>query len=192
MIEGPQRTPPQAPVEISVERLPWDALLVDLGQGDGMVAPGATIPVAVGYNILTPEPTEVNVRCTAELRPVREGEPVWRDERHEVVTTNHLLPSAHVWKIPAPMAEGTYVLAVETAWEPVASPESSWLWRWIRRRRNPAAATSSSRRMTLAVVGPKPSTPGGPGPVKREQEVDTIELARLRGYRPVAQGSGAP
>src|SRR3954451_17303621 len=30
LIEAPQKTPPQAPIEIMVERLPWDALMVDL------------------------------------------------------------------------------------------------------------------------------------------------------------------
>src|SRR3954454_6088389 len=88
LIEGPQRTPFQSPVEIVVERLPWDALMLDLGASDGTVAPGATLPVTIGYNILTPEPTEVTLRCTAQLRPVRGEEPVWHEEQHEVVTTN--------------------------------------------------------------------------------------------------------
>ena len=78
VLEGPQRTPTPSPLEIGVERLPWDALAVGLGSGDGMVAPGATVPVSIGFNILTPEPTRVAVRCTAELRPIRGGEPTWR------------------------------------------------------------------------------------------------------------------
>ena len=40
VLEGPQRTPPQAGVEIGVERLPWDALAVRMLEGDGTVAPG--------------------------------------------------------------------------------------------------------------------------------------------------------
>src|SRR3954469_18308833 len=43
LVDGAQRTPPQAPVEIVVERLPWDSVLVDPGAGDGVVAPGATV-----------------------------------------------------------------------------------------------------------------------------------------------------
>ena len=188
LVDGPQRTPPQAPVEIVVERLPWDAVLVDPGPGDGTVAPGAILPISIGYNIVTPEPTEVTVRSTARLRPVGEVEPIWQDERHDVVTTNRALPAAQVWNVPAPMAEGTYVLDVETTWEPVPSSKSTWLGRWIRGRRNPLAATTSVRRLTLAVLGSKPAPrmPASPGPTA--QEVESIDLARLRGFRPVASG----
>src|SRR4029077_16131928 len=115
----------------------WDAVLLDLGPSDGTVAPGATLPVSVGYNILTPEPTEVAVRTTAKLRPVQQVEPVWQDERHEVVTTNHTAPASPVWNVPAPTVEGTYVLEVETTWEPLPSPKSTRLGRWIRQLRNP-------------------------------------------------------
>ena len=187
LIDAPQRTPPQAPVEIVVERLPWDAVLVDPGPSDGTVAPGATLPISVGYNILTPEPTEVAVRSTARLRPVQQVEPVWQDERHEVVTTNRMAPASQVWNVPAPTVEGTYVLEVETTWEPVPSPESTRLGRWIRSRRKPSATTSSVRRLTLAVVGPKP-VPRSPAQGPLEQEVEAIDLARLRSYRPVASG----
>jgi hypothetical protein len=188
LVEGPQRTPPQAPLEIVAERLPWDALLVDPGSCDGTAAPGAIVPISVGYNILTPEPTEINVRSTVKLRPIAEDQPLWQDERREVVATNRALPAAQVWNVPAPTVEGTYVLDLETTWEPVPSAESTRLGRWIRRRRNPQAATSSVRRLTLAVLAPKPplrnSAPRGP----LEQEVETIDLARLRGYRPMATG----
>ena len=190
LIEAPQRTPPQAPVEINVERLPWDALMVELKEGDGTVAPGATVPVSVGYNILTPEPTEVTLRCSVQLRPIRGDDPVWHDERHEVVTTDQLTKSPDVWNVVAPSVEGTYVLEVRTTWEPVPGSESAStrLWRWIRRRRNPVAATSSTRRLTLVVLGPRQTGPNPPAPGPIEPEVEAIDLARLRGFRPVASG----
>jgi hypothetical protein len=196
LIEAPQRTPPQAPVELTVERLPWDAVLLDAGPSDGTVAPGGTVPVAVGYNILTPEPTEIAVRSTVRLRPLRTPEVLWQEERNELVTTNQALPSAQVWSVPAPTIEGIYVLEVETAWEPVPKPESTRLGRWIRWKRNPTAVTSATRRVTLAVLASKPATPSraalGPVPVPvplpPEQEVEAIDLARLRSYRPVANG----
>jgi hypothetical protein len=191
LIEGPQRTPPQAPLEIVAERLPWDALLVDPGSCDGTAAPGAIVPISVGYNILTPEPTEISVRSTVKLRPIAEDQPLWQDERHELVATNRVSPGAQVWNVPAPTVEGTYVLDLETTWEPVPSSESTRLGRWIRRRRNPQALTSSVRRLTLVVLAPKPpprnSVPLGP----LEQEVEAIDLARLRGYRPMATGRAA-
>jgi hypothetical protein len=125
----------------------------------------------------------------AKLRLVGEDQPFWHDERQEVVTTNHGAPATAVWNIPAPMVEGTYALDLETSWEPVPGPESTWLGRWIRRRRNPQSPTSSMRRLTLVVLGPKPpqrnpAPPAGP----LEQEVEAIDLARLRAYRPLASG----
>ena len=70
ILERPQHTPPQSPLTVSVERLPWDSLIVDLGQGaeDGMVAPSVVVPVVVKYNIVSPETAEVMVRTTAVLR----------------------------------------------------------------------------------------------------------------------------
>ena len=50
------------------------------------------------------------------------------------------------------------------------------------------AATSSTRRLTLVVVGSKPATPDLAANGPDEQEVEAIDLARLRGYRPVASG----
>jgi hypothetical protein len=196
LVEGPQRTPPQAPLEIVIERLPWDVLLVDPGACDGTAAPGAVVPISVGYNILAPEPTEMTVRSTVKLRPIAEDQPLWQDERHEVVSTNRTVPATQVWNVPAPRVEGTYVLEVEATWEPLPSSESTWLRRWIRtlRRRNPQAATSSVRRLTLAVLAPKPPPPPPPPSRNRAtlvppaQEVEAIDLARLRGYRPMATG----
>ena len=70
VLERPQHTPPQSRLVVSVERLPWDSIVIDLGESarDGIVAPGATVPVSVGYNILWPEASEVSVRTSAVLR----------------------------------------------------------------------------------------------------------------------------
>ena len=67
ILEKPQHTPPQSPLMVSVERLAWDSLAVDLGESahDGIVAPGSDVPVSVGFNILWPESAEVAVRTTA-------------------------------------------------------------------------------------------------------------------------------
>src|SRR5208283_3468139 len=67
ILERSQHTPSQSPMAVAVERLPWDSLMVDLGQGaeDGMVAPSVAVPVVVKYNIVSPESAEVMVRTTA-------------------------------------------------------------------------------------------------------------------------------
>ncbi|MEJ7637902.1 MAG: hypothetical protein WKF75_07960 [Singulisphaera sp.] len=156
VLEGPQRTPAQAGVEIGVERLPWDSLAVRMLEGDGTVAPGANVAVAIGLNLLTPEPIEVVARCSAELRPIGGGEPCWWDERVEAVVTNSQVLPTRVWNVPAPKVEGTYVLEVRSTWEPAAGPEGTRLGRLVRRRRNQGTGTTSTRRVK----------PGGrrPGP----------------------------
>lgn len=164
VLDGPQRLAAQPSLEIDVERLAWDAIAVHLDEGDGTAAPGAMVPVSVAFNVLTPEPTEVALRGSAELIPYRGGEPLWRQELHEVVATNVPTPATKVWNLPAPAAEGTYILEVRTSWEPLANLESSRLGRWIRRRRNPTAATSAVRRVALTVVGPQPAKWDGRSP----------------------------
>jgi hypothetical protein len=187
LLEGPQRSPAPSPVEVAVQRLPWDSLMVALSQGDGTAAPGATVPVSVGFNVLTPEPTEVMLRCSAELRPIREGEPVWRQsEIREVVATDVHDPPRFLWNVAVPQAEGTYVLEVRSAWEPVAASESTRLSRWLRRKRNPAPVTSAVRRVTLAVVDK--GKDGAPSASEVAAPADTIDLSRLRSYRPTATG----
>src|SRR6185312_321000 len=74
VLEGRQHTPPQTPVEIEVERVPWDSISVALADGDGTVGPGAKVPLFVGFNALTPETTDLALRCVAELRPAKGGE----------------------------------------------------------------------------------------------------------------------
>ena len=137
VLERPQRTPPQSRLVVSVERLAWDSIIVDLGESarDGIVAPGATVPVSVGYNILWPDASEVSVRTSAVLRPIGGGEVLWRDEPREVVAANVSEPPSRIWNVRAPRAEGTYVLEVSATWEPAAGHEGSRLARLIRRRK---------------------------------------------------------
>src|SRR5689334_17641321 len=58
VLERPQQTP----LAVTVERLPWDTLGVDMGAtaDGGIVAPGAKVPVSIAFNVLWPEPTDVN------------------------------------------------------------------------------------------------------------------------------------
>ena len=108
VLERPQRTPPQSRLVVSVERLAWDSIVIDLGESarDGIVAPGATVPVSVGYNILWPEASEVSVRTSAVLRPMAGGDVLWRDEPREVVPANVSEPASRIWNVRAPRAEG--------------------------------------------------------------------------------------
>lgn len=194
VLEGRQHSPPQAPVEIALERLPWDTLTLQTGAIipkdevlDGTVTPGASVPVPMGLNILTAEPAEMTVHCTAELRPLRGGDAVWRAERQEIVPTNRLEVPTRPWLFTAPRAEGTYVLEFRATWEPVLPPrEGSRFSRLIRRRRTPAPGSTATRRVTLAVVKPE-ATKESAGP-KSEQEVDAVDLSRPRGSRLVASG----
>ena len=149
------------------------------------------VPLSVGFNVLTPEPAEVDLYCLAELRPIRGGDPVWRAEWREVVATDAFEPAWHPLAVAARGPEGTYVLEVKTSWEPLGDAAGTRLGRWVRRRRNPSQTTSSTRRLTLAVLGPQPSA--APSPSKAEGppigvEVDAIDLARSRGHRPTASG----
>ena len=193
LLEGAQRTPAKSGVEIGVERLDWDAIQVELGEpaADGTVEPGAVVPFSIAFNVLTPEPASVNLRCSAELRPAHGGEPVWRNEWQEVVATNVLEPARHALSITPRGPEGTYVLEIKTAWEPLGDPAGTRLGRWVRRRRNPSQTTSATRRVTLAVLASQ--SPAPPVPTKAEQgvgnpEVDAIDLTRPWGHRASATG----
>ncbi len=190
LLEGPQRTAPPSAVEVGVERLAWDPIRADLGgEGfDGTAEPGAPIPLAVAFNVLTPEATEVILRGSAELRPARGGDPVWRQEWQEQVATDVLAPPRHELTLAAPGPEGSYVLEVKTSWEPMDGPAGTRLGRWVRRRRNPSQTTSAARRMTLAVVAPRPPAPPPSKADGGGLEVDSIDLARPLGHRPSASG----
>ncbi len=192
VLDGPQRSAHPSAVEVGVERLPWDSIRADFGGDslDGTAGPGALVPLSLAFNVLTPEAATVNLRCSAELRPSRGGEPVWRQEWQEIVATDAPEPRPHALSLIAPGAEGTYVLEVKTAWEPLADQAGSRLGRWLKRRRNPSQSTSASRRMTLAVLTPRP--PAAPAPTKSEGgdgiEVDAFDLAKGAGHRPAAAG----
>lgn len=187
VLDGPQRLAAQPSLEIGVERLAWDAIAIGLDRSDGTAAPGAVVPVSVGFNVLTPEPTDVGLSGSVELVPSGGGEPVWRQDIREVVSTDRLEPSFKVWNVPMPLVEGTYVLKVSTSWEPLADRASTRLGRWIRRLGNPSAATEAVRRVSLAVIAPGRVAVEGP-PGGAEQEVEFVDLGRLRGQRPSASG----
>jgi hypothetical protein len=189
LLDGPLQTAPPAAVSVTVRRLPWDALEVSLPGGDGTAAPGATVPVSLAFNILTPEATEVAVGLTAELRAARGEEVLWRHEDRLAVTTNTLVRPGLQVAVPLPQAEGTYVLEVRSTWEPVARVESSRLGRWLRRRRAAGvAATTSVRRVSLAVVN---QGPVGDQVVGADAVVDSVDLTRTRVHRAWASGRSA-
>jgi hypothetical protein len=193
VLEKPQRTPPQAPLVVSVERLGWDSLVVDLGEqaGDGIVAPGANVPVSIGWNIVTPETTDVAVRTSAVLRPIRGGEVHWRDEQQDLVSSNQLRPAARLWNIPTPRSEGTYVLEIRATWES-AVREGSRIGRLIRRRKSAAVSGSAVRRVTVTVIDPQAGQASAAAPTRtahpRGIEVDSLDLSRLRTRRLLASG----
>jgi len=189
ILEQGRHTPSQSPLNVSVERLAWDSLAIDLGGagGDGIVAPLAEVPVSVAFNILWPESTEVDVRATAVLRSIHGGDVLWHCEPREVVPTNRREPPVRTWSVTAPRGEGTYVLEVSASWEPAGSRDGLRLGRLIRRRK-PATVTSSSvRRVAFTVIDPlaRQAAIGRDG---REKEVDAIDLARTRSHRPLAAG----
>ncbi len=189
ILERPQHTPPQSALNVSVERLAWDSLAIDLGApgGDGIVAPGADIPISIAYNILWPDATEVAVRTTAVLRSTHGGDELWRYEPREVVPTNRREPPARIWSLTAPQSEGTYVLEVTSSWEPTGSRDGLRLGRLIRRRKPAAVANASVRRVVFTVIDPQ-TPPAGIARDGRETEVDAIDLARTRSFRPLAGG----
>ena len=158
IMEKPQHTPPQSPLTVSVERLAWDSLAVDLRDSaqEGIVTPGSEMPVAVGFNILWPESAEVTVRTTAVVRSMRSGEEVghYEPRDREVVATNRREPSTRIWTVRAPRAEGTYVLEVSASWVSAGTREGSVLGRLIRRRWPATVPNSAMRRVMFTVVDP--------------------------------------
>lgn len=207
VLEGPQRTPAQSPVEISVERVAWDVISVDLApvaKGDdqtkpsladaaieGVVAPGTRVPVTVAFNVLSPEPTEVTLRYTAELKPLRGGEPIWRGlPITEVLPTNAASPPSFVIPVDVPKIEGTFVLEIHASWEPAPAHESGKLIRsFIRRSRRTILGTpNATRRVTLAVLGSDEKAEIASAKVGKDQEVDSIDLSKPRAHRPTASG----
>ena len=191
VLERPQRTPPQSRLVVTVERLPWDSIVIDLGESarDGIVAPAANVPVSVGYNILWPDVSEVSIRTSAVLRPAGGGDVLWRDDPREAVVANVLDPPSRIWNVRAPRIEGTYVLEVRANWEPTVGREESRLARLIRRHKPGMALNSAVRRVAFTVVDPAATLGGiGAAGLGRDTEVDSVDLSRLRSHRPVATG----
>ncbi len=197
ILERAQHTPAQSPLTVNVERLPWDALMVDLGQGaeDGMVPPSVAVPVVLKYNIVVPESPEVMVRTTAVLRELGGDEALWQYDEHEQVPANQLDPPPRILTVPAPAVEGSYVLEIHATWEPAGGRDASStrLGRLIRRRKSSPLVSSATRRVVLAVVAPngsdrpRPPFVAAETPV-RETEVDSLDLTRIRGSRISAFG----
>jgi hypothetical protein len=196
VLERPQRTPAQAPLSVSIERVPWDSLMVEFGSvaESGVIAPSGIVPVSVRYNVLWPDAAEVTVRTTAVLRPMHGSEPIWRDEQRQLVPANRIDPPAQLWNIPAPAVEGSYVLEFHAEWEPSGARESKGLGRLIRRRKAAPVASSATRRVVLAVIAPhdRPVALNSPATSLegsgREIEVDSVDLGRIRSNRYSGRG----
>ena len=195
VLERPQRTPASAPISVSVERLAWDSLDVDLGApaDTGIVTTGSEVPVTIGLNILWPEPAEVAVRYSATFRPARGGDEISRRVGQEVVTANASETTHRILALPAPRDEGAYVLEVQASWEPVVH-EGSRLGRLIRRRRA-SVTTTAIRRVSVIAMAPSPRPAPAPadsaaGRDRRRGEVvvDSVDLSRSRVHRPFAAG----
>ncbi len=194
LLEGPQRTPSQAPLKVQVERVPWDVIELELGPGpgaDGIVTPGAKVPVTVGFRVLTPEASEASVQASVVLRPARGGESVWRYDLKQNVPTNAPAPAFFTIPLDVPKSEGTYVLEVQARWEP-APDGAKLLSRIIRRRKRVLfAPASAGRKVTLAVLAANDDMPPPKADEKKvvkETEVDTVDLVRLWRHR--AWGAG--
>ena len=157
LLEAPQQTLQGAPTQIKVSRLAWDPIELDLGSGDGVTAPGSVVPVTVGLNVLTPEPSEALVRLVGELRPLKDnGEPVaWTCDQTQVVSTDAVRSPVVVLSVRMPEKPGTYVLNLQATWEPIVALEGSRIGRLIRRKRTTwPGPTMASRRTTLVVLDP--------------------------------------
>lgn len=195
ILEKPHHTPSQTPLTVSVERLPWDSLILDVGPEaeGGVAAPLTTIPITIGYNILWPDISEVMIRASVVLRPMNGGEPLWQSEQREIVQANRSDPPMRIWNVPMPAAEGTYVLEVRAAWEPNGQREGTRLSRLIRRRKSSPAMSSATRRVVLTVLASGDASHAQASMAAaedqgRETEVDAIDMGRIRGGRFSAWG----
>ncbi len=190
LFETPLKTGPGSPIPMHFERVSWDAIEVKLGpEADfaGVAAPGEALPVSVGFNVLLPEPAEVTIRYSAEVRPARGGPPVWVLPTYsQVVATNTSSPAEARFQVPAPRVEGSYVLDVRATWEPVGATEGSRLARLLKWRRN-SVPRPLERRVSFAVVDPRPGSTPAPA-VGVEAVADSLDLSRPRPFRAMASG----
>ncbi|WZO98334.1 hypothetical protein EP7_005394 [Isosphaeraceae bacterium EP7] len=187
LLDGPRRTAPPVPFDLGIERLAWDALEIDL-PGEGIAAPSESVPVKVGLNLLTAEPGEMAVKLTAEIRPARGGEPTWTVDRHEIVVANAQGRPTLELAVPAPAAEGTYLLTLRASWEPLSGGDAPRRARWLRRRRDQASAVNATRTVSLAVVAREATVRPQASARGLSEEVDSLDLNRSRSYRPLAAG----
>jgi hypothetical protein len=195
IFERPQRTPAPAPLTVVVERLPWDSLALELGPpgSEGIVAPGAEIPVSIAFNILWPDASDVSVRATAVLRSPGGGDALRLHELSELMPANRSEPPVRTWGLRAPQKEGTYILEVRANWEPDVR-DGSRLSRLIRRRKPAAVINSAVRRVALVVLDPNAKAAATLDSVaaserlRAETEADAVDLTRSRSYRPLASG----
>ena len=208
ILEGSRKTPAQSSVEVTIERLPWDTISVDLGapNASGVALPGAKVPLSVGFNILSTDAGQAAVHCVAELKPIRGGQPVWTHDFRETVATNQAAPPLRVIPLQMPVAEGTYVLELRASWVPLMPQDGGTaIGRLLRRgRRNLignlvgglVGGATVTRRLTLAVIDPakKPDDPASsPARLEHDQEVDAIDLTKSRNaQRLTASGRSRP
>jgi hypothetical protein len=190
VLEGPQRTVPSAALSVQVARVGYDPIEVDAGESDGTAAAGASVPLTVGLNVLTPEPAEALVRLSGDLRDL-DGNPTgWSMDQNQVVTTNPARAPVVALNVRMPQAPGTYVLTLQASWEPLVAVEGTRIGRLIRRRNRTTwpGPTTAVRRLTLLVPGePSEGAPAAAG--ASPLVVDAFDLAELsRGSRLVATG----
>ena len=191
LVDGPQRTVAPATIDVGVARVAWDVVEFDAGEFQGSAAPGEKFPVRVAFNLLAPEPSEVNLHFTAELKSARGQTAIWQFDQKAVVTTNSLQPTPWILPLVAPPTEGLYTLEVRASWEPVAEVENgSRISRLLRRKKNATGGGGSVvRRTNIAVVAttPKPATEKSTQPTAPEK-VDSITLSTPHNHRPSASG----
>jgi hypothetical protein len=189
LLEAPQRNADVAAVEVRVERLPWDSIEVLL-EGEGFVAPGASLVLGVSPNVLVPDATEVALRLSGQLRSVRGDEVLSLVDRSDVIPVNCPKPAIRPLSLKAPVLEGTYVLEVQANWEVISGTETTRIARWLRKKRS-NFVSSATRRMLVVVHDPTRTPPlplAATTATTAATIVDSIDLARVRGNRATASG----
>ncbi len=161
ILDAPRRSELGEPLQVTVSRPEWDAvnLRVEGGVGEsGIVEPRSITRIQVGINLFSTLALEVPARLSLELKPIRGGEAVWRDERRGMIATNNVAGSqpSREFEIPAPALEGTYRLDMILSWDaPVGEQEGvKRLGRLMRWWRGGVVTRTVGRRVTLAVVDP--------------------------------------
>ena len=154
------------------------------------------VPLSVAFNVLTPEPAEVDLHCLAELRPIRGGDPIWRarvagGRRHRRPRTR---PSTR-WRSPPGGPKG---LTSSKSRRPGS--------RWADPAGTPAGPVGPPPSEPLADhLGDPPPDPGDRRPRSRSAtppskaegpragvEVDAIDLARSLGTSPDSASGRSP